>query len=281
MEILAASGPPETKRALVVRSSPLANLSVALFVTALVGGMVWGLAFRVEFGSGLTLLLMTPLVGIVGLIMLLVFFAAWSSFRSSLRPSNWSWVVREREVFVNLRDYRNANPGESAPALRLEVEDLKRAQVVLETYKTHSGTKVHHHREKSIDLYVKGLDAEALETVLREEREHPGRVGRSGKGRTKFKAQPIRLLGADGLRFPYSKRLQFCLEHVVPFDEPARVALEERWKGLKPLERALELHGRGHEFAACKLLVGEEDLSHKEAERLIADALAARDQDAA
>lgn len=282
MEILQHHGRPEARRAFVIRSKPWVNLGAALGATGLAAGALWALVFRVEVNAGWQLLLLSPFVVIGGLLLLLIVTTCWGAFRASLQATNWSWVVREREVWINLRDYRNANAGEAVPVLRLASEDLERAVVVVESYRIQTNQSTEFRRRKSIDLYVHGLDAKALEAALNAERKHPGRVARRGNGKTKFRSQPVTLLGDEGIRVPYSKRLQFCLEHVVAFEsDVVRIDLDDEWKDLKPLERAIELHRRGHEFAARKVLERGEDLSRKAADELLQSALEARARDAA
>ncbi len=287
MEILQHQGRPETRRAFVIRSKPWVNLAAALSVTAMAGVALWLLAFRADLGSPWQWLFMAPFLGVGALLLLLVVGACWGCFRASLQDTNWAWSIREQEVWISLRDYRNANRGDVLPVLRLPTDTLERAVVVVETYQRTFSKGGRNHgtqsqRRKVIDLYVRDLDVSAVEAALNEERKHPGRVSAKGAGKTKFRTQPVTLIGEVGLRVPYSKRLRFALEHVVRFEEETvHVDLNQEWRGWKPLERALALHGRGHEFAAHKLLVREEGLTLREAKELLENALEARATDAA
>ena len=53
MEITYETGPPETKRAFLIRSKPIHNFLAFLFSVALTGGFIWGMGYKGRERSGL------------------------------------------------------------------------------------------------------------------------------------------------------------------------------------------------------------------------------------
>ena len=272
MEISREYRMPDANQAIVLRSSRLGNLVACLATFGLCAGIAYALVLKAGPFSGLQLLLMGPFVALGGLVALLVCAAMWHSLLASLRPSNWSVIVRERELLINLRDNRNAPKDEPSPMLTLPTEMVQSARVAEERYHTKYSGKTTEHRNRYIDLSLIGADTTDLIATLQLEDEHPGIVTSKGKSKLKFHVRPLWLLDSKTLRLPHSARLQKALELVVRFEEKSKTDMDAEWESLEPLEQAKELHLRGRRIQAIQLLSEAQGIPRKEAKALLAKA---------
>ncbi|MBL4771186.1 MAG: hypothetical protein JKY61_08600 [Planctomycetes bacterium] len=260
--------------ALVLRSSPMKNFMFVIAACAILGATVFfGTRFMVALSPMMILLLSVPM-GITALITVAIFAAAIHSFRASLRPSNWSMQIGSQSLVVNLRDYRNAVPGEALPVLRLPIQDISSMVQVTETWIRRSGRKGGERariKRKFVELTVDGIDTSDLAKVLLHERRRNTQKSSSQKSASPFKfhALHIFVLEPGVVRLVASRRVVSALGHLLTFGEACQVDLDKKLAHEPSLLRAHALDMRGERLHATTMLSKEEGLSFSEARVLL------------
>ncbi len=240
---------------------------------ALAAAVFLGMRLVTRLAPALIILLSLP-VGLAGLVACAVFITALHSLRASMRPSNWSMQIGAQSLVINLRDYRNAIPGESVPVLDIPISEIGSAAEVTESW-----TRKQRKRDgrqgmvqrKYVDLVVRGQDTSELERVLRAERFRNSTEESEQRGPSRLRIHGLHVLVVNPgvVRMVFTKRLRAALAQVMPFAEPREVDLDEQLASEPALIAARALDMRGERIQAISWLSTEEGLSLSEAKELL------------
>lgn len=261
-----------------VRHSPLGPAFMSLVLLAICAGGGHVLA-RVFGGPGappwwLTVLV-SPVVFVVGGLILLATWGAVSLFLASLRATNWSVLALDTGLWINLRSYANHHfPADTARAAFVPYAEIASARRVTERFPRIARSKrslpdarwleltlVHTHTAALHDA------VEAERTRVAPERKFLGITSRSRQVHTTcFVLRPgvvrVEWLGGGLLRE---------LEGKVHIDAPLAYEI-----GGEVEARALEFLRRGDPLSATQLLHVERGLSLRDAKDKLAELDTAR-----
>jgi hypothetical protein len=260
--------------ALVLRSSPAANLMFVLLAGILVVGTVLGGARIVAAMAPMMILLASVPIAIVGLALCILFSASIHALCASLRPTNWSVQVGSQSLVINLRDYRNAKPGEPVPALTIPLGEIRKTLEVTEHW-TRLGRGpskvIRVVQRKYVDLILNGIDTAPLAAVLLKERRRNSQKSPTDNRGSKIRFHDLGVIVVQPgiVRLTSSKRLVEALSHLIRFDQPQRVDLDDQLASEPSLLRARAMDLRGERVQATNMLAREEGLSHSEARELL------------
>jgi hypothetical protein len=278
MEIFEEAYDSDPGGALVLRSSPAGNLIFVLLAGILVMGAVLGGARIVAAMAPMVILLASVPIAMVGLALCVMFSASIHALCASLRPTNWSVQVGSQSLVINLRDYRNAKPGEPVPALTIPLGEISKTVEVTEQW-TRQGRgpskDSHAVQRKYVDLILQGIDTAPLAAVLLKERRRNSQKSPTENRGSKIRFHDLGVIVVQSgvVRLASSKRLVEVLSHLMKFDQPQRIDLDDQLASEPSLLRARAMDLRGERVQATNMLAQEEGLSHSEARELLDQAL--------
>ncbi|MDF1839298.1 MAG: hypothetical protein P1V35_15625 [Planctomycetota bacterium] len=260
--------------AFVLRASAGRNLLLLLLASlALASAALLGMRFVGRLSPMVILLLSLPM-GLAGLVVVAAFLATIHSLRSSLRPSNWSVQIGSQSLVINLRDYRNAIPGEPVPVLQIPLSEIEEAIPVTETWTRTSSRKETRHTpaiRRYVDLVVRGQDTTELSRLLRAERLRNSTKGAENKGPAPFRFHGLHVLVIEPgvVRLVHSKQLVDALGQLLKLSDHRQVDLDKLLAPDPSLMKARAMDLRGERLQATALLAREEGLKLSEAKELL------------
>lgn len=199
----------------------------------------------------------SPLIAIVGLVLLVALLAAAEAVWRSFGAANWHARINGPALFFNLRSYQNAHFPDDAPSVvRFELSEIASARRVTGRW---------------IELELRGVDTAELAAAARFERERPGperkRLGIRGSSR--FQHVTLQVTDAGRVRvLDVGAGLRRALRRQVKFAEASESDIDREHSG--DLDGRLRaLIARGETLAATALLRSEKGVSLSEAKKTV------------